>query len=308
MKKISIIIPVYNNEGSLNLLYEKLNYLHSALLEKEITCQIIFVDDGSEDNSFELLKQFTRQKLDIKVIKLSRNFGAIHASKAGVQFASGDCFAYLAADLQDPPELIMHMVEKWLDGAKFVVCKRDKREDPLFSKFYSKIYYRLIRLFVAKKYPKSGFDLTLLDKQLLPYMQQSSKIAYTPMLAFWLGFKPEFISYNRKERLNGKSQWTLLKRISASLDVLLGFSVTPIRVISLIGIIVVFFSSGYGFWLGINAMLGNIDVKGFATIVCLFTFLFGLVIIMLGMIGEYIWRIYEEVNKLPESVIDEIYE
>lgn len=307
MKKVSIVVPVYYNEHSLPELFRALQDIESRVLEKSLTLELIFVDDGSRDGSLRELLKIKEQRAGTKVVKLTRNFGAIHATKTGLQFVTGDCFAVLAADLQDSPELILEMVERWTKGAKFIICERIKRRDPLRARAFSYLYYKLVRFFVVEDYPASGYDLALMDKALLPYLQQSSKNINTPLFAYWLGFRPEIILYERGRRVGGTSRWTFSKRVKFFLDSLLGFSVVPIRFISLVGFLVSLVSFGYGALIVFNALRGKTSVQGFATIVAILAFLLGLVICMLGIIGEYIWRIFDELNKRPEAVIDEIY-
>ena len=306
MKTLSVVVPVYYNEGSLPLLFAELQRVEERLLAKQLQLELIFVDDGSGDGSWQQLLKIKEQREATTLIKLTRNFGAIHACKAGVRFVTGDCFTILAADLQDPPELIHAMVDKWLAGAKYVLCARQGRDDPLGSKIFSNLYCRLVRLFVAADYPSEGYDLALMDKVILPYFNGSGKNAYTPLLIYWLGFHPEVIPYRRRERTHGKSRWTFWKKFNAFVDSLAGFSIVPIRLVSLIGFFTSFASLAYGSLIVVYAMFGTIEVRGWATVVTLMTFLLGVIIIMLGMIGEYIWRIFDEVNKRPESVIDEI--
>ena len=306
-KKVSIVIPVYFNEESLPHLFEALLGIEKRLLEKNVEMELIFVDDGSGDGSLAELLKIKKQRENTKVVKLTRNFGAVHASKTGTGFVTGDCWVMLAADLQDPPDLIPAMVDKWLQGAKFVICKRTHRADPPMSKLFAYIFYRLVRFFVIKDYPSRGFDLALMDRAMLPYLQDSSKNINPPLLVYWLGFKPEVILYERKERAFGKSRWEFWKRVTLFLDSVLGLSVFPIRLISLIGFLVSLASFGYGTLILVNALRGKTVVLGFATIVTILSFLLGLIIVMLGVIGEYIWRIFDEVNKRPESVIDEMY-
>ncbi len=304
-KKISIIVCVYFNEPSLPHLFEALVSVERALLEKDVEMELIFVDDGSGDGSLAELFKIKQRRENTRVIKLTRKFGAVHATKTGLQFVTGDCFLLLAADLQDPPELIPAMIDKWLNGSKFIICQRTHRTDPLSSRLFAWIFYKLVRFFVIGDYPSRGYDLALMDRALLPHLQNSSK--NMPLLAYWLGFQPEVILYERQKRVHGKSRWTFSKRVKLFLDSLLGLSVFPIRLISLIGFFVSLASFAYGTWISINALRGKTIVMGFATIVTILSFLLGLIIIMLGVIGEYIWRIFDEINKRPESVIDEIY-
>ncbi|MDA0977026.1 MAG: glycosyltransferase family 2 protein [Proteobacteria bacterium] len=306
MKTLSIVVPVYYNEDSLPDLFEELLRVESKLLEMGLNLELIFVDDGSGDDSFQELKKIKAARPATRVIKLTRNFGSIHASKAGIQFVTGDCFTVLAADLQDPPELLLEMAEKWLAGSKFVLCERISREDPWTSRMFSSLYYRIIRFFVIPDYPQGGFDAMLMDKVMLSYIQESSKNLYMPLLAYWLGFEPTIIPYHRRQREKGTSRWTFKKKFDAFLDVILGFSITPIRMVSGVGLIVACVSFLYGGFIFVNGLLGRTEVAGFASIVTLITFLLGLIIVMLGVIGEYLSRIFREIDKRPETVIDEI--
>jgi hypothetical protein len=146
-----------------------------------------------------------------------------------------------------------------------------------------------------------------MDKQMLPYLQNSSKNMFTPLLAYWLGFQPVVLPYKRRKRLYGRSRWNFSQKLTTAIDALFGFSFVPIRFISMLGLLVSFASFGYGTWILINALLGRTDVAGFATVVTLIAFMQGLGIFMLGVIGEYVWRIFDEVNHRPETVIEAIY-
>jgi dolichol-phosphate mannosyltransferase len=305
---VSIVVPVYYNAESIAPLYAELLEVERQLAERDLALQLIFVNDGSGDNSLEeLLKLKQAYPEKITVVNLTRNFGAIHASKTGFQFVQGDCFGILAADLQDPPTLIVQMADYWLQGHKFVICVREKREDTFLTRLYARLYYILLRLIVIRDYPDGGYDMALMDRAMLPYLLNSSKNINTPLFAYWLGFKPVTIHYVRRERKYGRSRWTFMKKLKFMLDSLLGFSIVPIRAISLTGLFVSILSFCYGSVVAFNALRGIRDVSGFPTLVWLITFLLGLVIIMLGIIGEYLWRIFDEINKRPESVIDEIY-
>jgi len=306
LKKLSVVVPVYFNEGSLPVLFQELLEVERRLLECDIELELIFVDDGSGDGSFGEMIKIKAQRPATRLVKLSRNFGAVHASKKGLQFVSGDCFLILAADLQDPPLLILDMVGRWLGGAKFVTCVREKRSDPLLSTLFAKVYYRLLRAIVVKDYPDGGYDLALMDKVMLPHMQSSGKNINPNVFAFWLGFKPDVIPYERRQRIHGKSRWTFAKKVKFFLDTMLGFSIVPLRIITVIGMIVSTLSLAFVLFVVINGIMGRYDVPGFATLASIISFLLGLVICMLGVIGEYIWRIFDEINRRPESVIEEI--
>jgi len=304
VKKVSIVVPVYYNELSLPLLFTHLQDLEQKLNQKNVAVELIFVDDGSGDNSFMELLKIKQLRPETKLVKLTRNFGNVRAEKAGYRYVTGDCFCALAADLQDPPELIEQMVDYWLDGEKFVICTREKRVDPPLTTFFANLFYKLVRNFVIRDYPKGGFDLALMDKDILPYMINSGKNINTALYAFSLGYKPKTIQYKRQKREYGKSRWTFSKKFNYFIDSILGFSVIPIHIISWIGVILAFVSFGYGLFVIFEVLIKGTEVPGFASLFTLTAFLSGLMLIMLGIIGQYIWRIFDEILGMPESVVD----
>jgi dolichol-phosphate mannosyltransferase len=304
VKTISIIIPVYYNEHSLPSLYEALVDLEKRLLEKDVGIELILVDDGSKDSSFAELLKIKNQRPATILIKHSRNFGVVRALKTGLRYAHGDCFTFLSADLQDPPQLIDQMVEHWLKGQKYVACVRAKRDDPLFSKFFSFMFYKIIRLFIANDFPAGGFDSFVLDKCMLPYVLHSGKNIHISLFIHSLGLTPRIIYYDRQKRSGGKSRWTFAKKVNYFIDSVVGFSVIPIRVASLLGALIAVLSFIYGLVVIMNYIINGNAVPGFSALATLVSFLCGLILIMLGVMGEYIWRIFAQVNGLPESVIE----
>ena len=307
MKILSVVIPVYYNETSLIPLYDKLVIIEKELLNRQIKLELIFVDDGSKDQSWLRLKEIkNKRKIDTKLIKLTRNFGSYNAIKTGLDFVTGDCFCYLSADLQDPPELLLQAIDKWLDGAKYVICERNTRSDPKLTILYARIYYKLIRLFVMPSYPKGGFDLALMDRIMIPYLQNCGKNINLHLFGYYLGFTPTILHYHRAERHHGKSRWTFIKRLNLFLDSILGFSRIFIRLISTIGVLVSLIGFFYGGFIIFDALCFGAIVRGFPTIVALLVFFSGLLIVMLGVIAEYIWRIYDQITPTPRTVISEI--
>jgi polyisoprenyl-phosphate glycosyltransferase len=307
LQRLSVVVPVYFNEGSLPHLFRELQEVERQLLELGVGLELILVDDGSGDGSFGELIKIKAVRPGTRLVKLSRNFGAVHASKTGLQFVTGDCFVVLAADLQDPPGLVVEMVRRWQAGSRFVTCVRRKRSDPPLTTLFAKTYYRVLRTVVVPDYPDGGYDLALMDRVMLPHLQASGKNINPNVFAFWLGFKPDVIPYERQKRQHGKSRWTFRKKVNYFLDTLLGFSIVPLRLISFTGLIVSFLSLAFVGFVVINGLLGRYDVPGFATLASIISFLLGLVICMLGVIGEYLWRIFDEVSHRPEAVIEEVY-
>jgi glycosyltransferase involved in cell wall biosynthesis len=212
-KLLSIIVPVYYNAESLPELFTELVDLESRLAERSVALELIFVDDGSGDESLAELLAIKRARPSTKVVRLSRNFGAVSASKTGFSFVTGDAFAVIAADLQDPPQQILLMVDQWLAGSKFVVSARATRRDPPSTLFWAWLYYRIVEWAVLPGYPRGGFDLMLMDRVMLPYMVGSTKNTNPNVYAYWLGFKPAILYYDRRERPHGSSRWTFLKKV-----------------------------------------------------------------------------------------------
>ena len=306
MQKISIVVPVYCNAETLFSLHNRLIEVGKNLKSLNILTEIIYVDDGSTDNSYFKLLEIKKNDNQVIVVKLTRNFGSVNAIKAGTTLITGDVFTFLSADLQDPPELIFKMVEKWKKGSIFTICVRASRADPVFTKLLSYFYYKIIRIAIFKDFPRGGFDMALMDKVILPYLQKSSKNLYLIPLIYWLGYKPEIIYYHREKRKFGKSKWSIPKKITAFLDVILSFSILPIRIMSLLGIVVSLLSFGYGILVVITAIHDGNTSPGYASIVAIVTFLLGLIILCLGLIGEYLLRILDQGNPRPEYVIEQI--
>lgn len=304
-KTLSVVVPVYYNAESLLALAERLRWLETALETRNMSLELIFVDDGSGDDSFGKLLEIKRQRDATKILRLVRNFGAVAASKTGFRFVSGNCFTILAADLQDPVEQLLKMVDEWLAGNKLVISARRSRDDPASKKFLAAIYYLIVRLLVTSRYPHGGFDMMLMDEDLLPYMRDSSRSTNPNMYVIWLGFTPKILEYDRLKRRYGKSRWTLRKSAQLFVDTMTGFSVAPIRIMSAFGFVAASLSFAYGLWMALNTIILGNPVAGFTTLVVLITFFSSMIILMLGIIGEYLWRTFDLVSRKPESVIAE---
>ena len=301
---VSIVIPVYFNEESLPLLDEKLADLEGHEALDGLKLELIYVDDGSGDASLQRLMEIRERRPGTKIVKLTRNFGAIAASKTGMGYATGDCVVLVAADLQDPVEVVAEMIERWRKGSRFVICSRAKRGDPALTRLWSTLYYRVVRRLIIDDYPIGGFDMMLLDRDLAVTIADSAPNTNIHLYAYWLGYTPAVLNYDRPKRRHGRSRWTLAKRLKLFSDTMTGFSVIPLRLLSVFGLMVALASFAYGLVILFNALLGNFEVRGFATIAVLISFFFGLVLIMLGLIGEYLWRIFENTTRKPESVVD----
>lgn len=304
--KFSIVVPIYYNELNIPYTVPRLQSLQKLL--PEIDLEFVFVDDGSKDMSYSMLLAEREKDTRIKVIRLSKNFGSMSAIQAGLTVTTGDCVGIIAADLQDPPELFVEMLENWKSGKKIVMATRSDREESLAQKAFSNSYYFLLEKFALKDYPSGGFDFVLMDRQIVQELNLiQEKNTNIMSLIFWLGHERVTIPYVRQERKLGKSRWTFSKKIKLFIDSFVSFSYAPIRFMSMIGAFTALLSFLYGLFVVGNALFGKIEMAGWATIIALITFLMGLIMIMLGIIGEYLWRILDESRKRPAYVIDEVH-
>ena len=303
MKKLSVIIPVYFNEMNIPKLYEK---LMEVLKNNRFCYEIIFVDDGSQDNSYlELLKVREKDK-NIKILKLSKNYGSHTAILAGMSHITGDCVTVLSADLQDPPEIIEKMFEKWLEGNKVVLAVRESREESFLQTFISNTYYKLMQRFALKNMPKGGFDCFLIDKQVCKKVAEMKEKNTSIMgQILWCGFKTEKIYYTRRERKEGKSRWTLSKKVKLFVDSFLAFSYFPIRFMSFLGFIFSIFGFFGIIYLLLNKLFNNVSIQGWTSIVVIILLISGIQMLIMSIIGEYVWRILDEVKNRPNYIIEE---
>jgi glycosyltransferase involved in cell wall biosynthesis len=306
MPTLSVIVPVYLNAESLPALEAALTALEQALSDDGIDMQIIYVDDASTDGSLNILKNMQIRRPSTVLLHHVANQGSMEAIKTGLRHAKGDCFTYLAADLQDPPELIREMAQAWQAGEKFVVRTRATREDPLPSKLFAWINYKLVRLLVLPDYPEGGFDMCVMDKVMLPHLLRCGRNKNLAMSAWTLGIPPKIMTYHRRARAHGKSQWTFSKKFVYFVDSTIGFSVKPMRIASAAGLIIAIGCFAYTAVVITGRALGLIPVAGFATLAAMLGFLQGCVLIFMGLLGEYVWRIYMELDRNAQPVVERV--
>jgi len=307
MKRFSIVVPVYFNEQNLPETIPELLKLKEKLPNYEL--ELVFVDDGSKDRSCEILLDYKNKFPEtIKVVKLTRNFGAMAAVQAGLSVAKGDCVGVISADLQDPPELFIEMIKRWEKGIKAVFAIRKERNDPFTQKIFARIFYGLVRRYALQNFPVGGFDFFLIDKKIVNELNQiKEKNTNLMHLIFWYGYDYSLLPYTRKSRKLGKSRWTFSKKTKLVVDSFVGFSYVPIKLLPYIGILFALGSFVYGIYIFVNWLLGNIAVEGWTTVIIILTFGLGVQMIMLGVIGEYLWRTLDESRKRPTFVIDKIF-
>jgi len=305
-KIVSIVIPVYFNEFNLEHTVSRLMGLVAQ--RSDIEFEFIFVDDGSEDNSLNiLLKYKTIYPEYIRVVKLTRNFGTMAAIQAGFSVCTGDYAGFIAADLQDPPELFLEMIKTLESGKKVCIAVRSSREDPFLQKLLANTFYYLLRRFALKNYPKKGFDFLLFNREVLNHVnfirEKNSNIMN---LIFWMGYDFSSFPYTREARKFGVSKWTFSKRIKLFIDSFVSFSYFPIRLISALGFFISFSSFAYLLFIVFNWYSGQIAIKGWATTIVFVAFISGAQMLILGVLGEYLWRTLDQVKTRPTYIIDEI--
>ncbi len=305
MEKLSIVVPVYYNEENLKPLYEDLK---EKVLEKlDCAYEIVFVNDGSKDRSYEVMQELAAMDENIKLVNLSRNFGEHLATLAGMAECTGTVAVRKAADLQEPSEMILEMLEKYRAGAKVVLAVRKDREEPLSQKMFSKIYCWMMRKFALANMPQGGFDTYMISRQVIDILVEiSEKNAPLTEQVLWSGFESEKVYYVRQKREIGKSGWTLSKKIKLTVDSLISFSYFPIRCVSVVGALSILGTIIGGIVILVEHFMGRITVEGYTTIVLLILLAFGIVMLTLGVMGEYIWRILDEVRNRPSYIVDKV--
>jgi dolichol-phosphate mannosyltransferase len=305
---ISVVIPVYYNEGNIPVTWAAIEAALSRL-PPDRRWEVVFVDDGSGDRSYErLCELFARAPDRVRVVKLTRNFGQTAAILAGFREARGDACVVMSADLQDPPELIPEMVARWNGGArKVVLATRADREDGAFARWASRVFYRLMRRFAIPDMPEGGFDFFLIDRRVVDLVNDmKEKNTFLQGHVLWPGFAPEIIGYTRRKREIGRSRWTVSKKVKYFVDGFVTYTVTPIRLITLVGLTVSILSFAYATLIFFGKLIWDLPVKGWAPTMISILMLSGVQLVMLGIIGEYLWRNYHETRKLPAFVVDSV--
>jgi dolichol-phosphate mannosyltransferase len=306
MKRISFVIPVYRNERAVSLTYQHIRQVMAAELSR-YGYEIVFVDDGSDDGSLAELLGLREGDPQVRVVSFTRNFGQMAAILAGFKQASGDLIVQMSADLQDPIALVPQMIAEYERGSEVVVCHRARREDGLSARILSRALYAILRLSFPQ-IPAGGFDYILLDRKVVDaFNAVEVRNRFLQGDILWFGYKTTFIPYTRQKREIGRSQYTFAKRLKNSLDAILDSSYLPIRFISLVGVLTAFAGFLYAVDIVYGRLQHDIPFTGWAPIMILILVIGGLLMLMLGIIGEYVWRIYDEVRGKPNYIVRQIY-
>jgi len=309
MSAISIVVPVFNNASSLPLLLERFQAL--AARRPEHRFEFIFVDDGSADGSSGVIEEMIRGEPRASLVKLSRNFGSSAAILAGLEQASGDAVAAIAADLQDPPELIDEMLARWQQGRKVVLAARQSRDDPWLTALLADAFYALFRRFAIRAMPRHGFDFFLIDRQvrdLVIGIRENN--AYLMGLILWMGFSPDVIYYHRRQREKrfGRSMWTLGKKLKYFVDAFVGFSYLPLRAASALGVLCCLIGFLYALVIVFRRLVQGADIQGWASLMVVLLVVSGVQMLIVGVLGEYLCRNLEETRRRPRFVRDYVRE
>jgi len=299
----SVVIPVYRNQESLPDLIDALKGIDAAL---DGNVEAVFVVDGSPDQSFQTLRQLLpHASFASQLVLLSRNFGSFAAIRCGLQAARGDYFAVLAADLQEPPELMVEFFRRLArDEADVMIGTRDSRDDPALTRFLSKSFWALYRRLINPEIPRGGVDVFACNREFRNQLLQldeghSSLIG----LLFWLGFRRGSVSYKRRARKHGASAWTFRRKLTYMLDSIFAFSDLPVRLLLFVGVVGMSVSALFGATVLVLRLFGQFDVPGYAATITAILFFGGLNALGLGVIGAYVWRAYANTQRRPLAVV-----
>lgn len=304
MSLISVIIPAYNEEESLPLFYDRLARSVVSLVE---ACEFIFIDDGSTDATFEVLRKISARDSRVRAIRLSRNFGSHAACLAGLTYARGEACAFISADLQDPPELLGVLLDPWRKGHEVVIGVRQWEDTS--SRLFQKIYYKLVRRFALQTMPEEGTDVFLIDRKVVnAVIAMGEKNTSIFGLVLWSGFSQTVVSYIKGTRVKGRSKWSTSKKIKLFIDTFVSFSYFPLRIMSVVGIAIALAGFIYALVIIIARLFFSQAIEGWASLMVILLLVSGVQMVMLGTLGEYLWRNFDESRRRPPFIIRDITE
>ncbi len=300
----SVVVAAYNEEGNLPILYQRVLALDWASLGFEL--EFVFVDDHSRDGTAAILADLAARDPRVKVLRFSKNFGSHKAFSAGLEHSTGMAAVILAADLQDPPETIPALIAKWRAGAKVVWAIRDERVgESAMTKTFSRLYYWLMRRYAEVQPPRKGADFLLVDQQVVAALRTAPE-KHTSLLSLiqWMGFDQDDITYTKEARHSGTSKWTMRKKLKLAVDSFVSFSYAPVRLMSSIGILFALSGFLYTTVIIIRTLFYGVPVQGWASLMCVLLIVSGIQLIMLGVLGEYLWRAFDEARGRPRYIVE----
>jgi glycosyltransferase involved in cell wall biosynthesis len=299
---LSIIVPVYNEEAGLPAFWARLSAVLSAL---PLAAEVVFVDDGSTDATFAQLLSLRHVDPRVRIVGLSRNFGKEVALSAGLDHVRGDAAVPIDADLQHPPEVIVDLVAKWRSGFDIVMAmRRDRGTDSAARRVLSSLFHRLFSRLTAVAVTKDAGDFRLMSRPVVDALRSlPERTRYMKGLYAWVGFSQATVDYDVDPRLAGHTRYTLWKLWKLAVDGVTSFSALPLKIWSVIGLVLALAAFGYGAYFVVRTIVRGADVPGFASIMIMMLFLGGLQLISLGVIGEYLGRVYDEVKARPLYIV-----
>ncbi|MDN0051667.1 glycosyltransferase family 2 protein [Bacteroides caecigallinarum] len=305
MKKISILVPCYNEEASLPLLYLELRKLMDK--ENNYEWEVLFVNDGSKDNTIGIIKELREKDNRICYVDLSRNFGKENAMLAGFDYVTGDCMVIMDADLQHPPHIISNMLKKWEKGYDDIYAKRITRgKEPWLRKKFSLLFYSILKKTSRIEILPNVGDFRLLDKQCVYALRKLRETErYTKGMFCWIGFKKDYVEFEQGDRIAGTSSWNFMSLLKLAIEGIVSFTTFPLKVATIIGFLVSFFAFLYMIFIIMKTIIWGEEVAGFPTIISIILLLGGFQLICLGIIGEYLGRIFNETKNRPVYIANE---
>ncbi len=303
--RLSLVVPVYDEEAAIRPFLERV-----VPIVERVTpdYEIIWVNDGSTDRTMTLLLEQGQANRRIKIVDLTRNFGKERALTAGIDHASGDAIIPLDADLQDPPDLIPEMVEKWLQGYDMVVAIRsDRRSDTLPKRTFAQLFYRIFDYFGDVPLPANAGDFRLMDRRVVEALRQlPERTRFMKGLFAWLGFRQANITYVRARRVAGQTKWKYWQLWNLALEGIFSFTTLPLRIWTYLGLLVAISAFTYMAYIVVRTMIFGIDLPGYASMTAMILFFSGMNMIGLGMLGEYLGRVFVEVKQRPLYLVREL--
>ena len=301
---LSLVIPIFNEEETLPELHKRLQEFLYQLGE---TWEVIFVDDGSVDGSAEMLRKMAEEEERYRVVTLGRNFGHQIAITAGVDYAEGQAVVVMDADLQDPPDVVAEMLEKWRQGYDVVYGVRTKRiGETFFKKITAKIFYRVLRLMLGFEIPVDSGDFRLMSRRVVVTLRSlRERHRFVRGMVAWVGFRQTKVFYERQGRFAGDTKYPLRKMLRFAIDGITSFSIVPVRMATWLGVLAGLGAVGIGLWAMIQKLTGGHVVLGWTTIMMLVAACSSAQLLMMGVLGEYVGRIYEEVKRRPLYTVRE---
>lgn len=304
---VSVIIPIYNEYEGIPFLVESLNGFFAE--HKYLNAEVIFVNDGSKDNSVQRLSEMKHETYKAKVISFSRNFGSHAALRAGIATAQGELICFNYADLQDPLELILDMKNRIDEGNDIIWAHRESTKVTFSEKTFSRFYAYLMQKFAFNNFPEKGFDIVMFNNKVAHEVNKNVEANSSIFLQILgMGFRQASISYKKRERKAGVSKWTVSKKIKLLIDSFVAFSYAPIRLVTIIGFLMFFFGILWTIYIVVRELVFHNLASGWPSVISIMTIGFGITNISLGIIAEYLWRTLDASRKRPVFIIDNIIE